>query len=71
VWTLHSTNSAREVADEFARTAFEQPRKVRKLTADPGGPCYDGEFTLVGGTQVYYLSGRAPGVWTVTAKVMP
>jgi hypothetical protein len=77
MWTVvNRSKTAQEVASEFARTAFEGPRKVRSLKADdtqhPSSPGYRGTFRLVGGTQVYTLQCRSwkTGVWTVDALIL-
>ncbi len=74
MWTLQDrTKSATEVAAEFARTAFEEPRKVRNLKADDG-PWFDitsGTFRLVGGSQLYRLRvDRKTYTWTVETQLM-
>jgi hypothetical protein len=46
--------NAREAADEFARTAFDEPRKVgRWRTREHGHISHYADFQLIGGTRWY------------------
>jgi hypothetical protein len=64
--------NARDAADEFARTAFGEPRKVgkwRDIGYRTNGPHLFGEFQLVHGIKWYSVLLDCP-VWVVEEKVL-
>ena len=73
MWKLQDrTRTATEVADEFARTAFEEPRRVHRFKATPSAAlAFDATFRLVGGRQLYHLWFEPKTcTWTVEALIM-
>ena len=73
MWTMNDRKAnSKEVANRFAATYFDTPRKVRGLKPLPNSSAkpfsrifYVGTFRLVGGTNEYRLQGFMSGDWSV------
>ena len=64
---IHDTKmTGREAMELFARTEFEEPRKLGRILNDTGGRIT--RFKLVGGTQLYALE-IIPTGWRITAEI--
>lgn len=69
MFRLHLRGTAREIAAEFARTCFDEPRQVDPESFNEithTDVSLEATFRLIGGRSTYRLVGRPPGVWDVT-----
>ncbi len=69
LWSITEPGlSARDVANRFAATYFDQPLKVEEIHGERNGDCFHGRFRIADGTRCYTLTYHTDGLWSVSVE---